>query len=122
MPIDVEPELRAVAPTLFRQPVRCGAFVGAGWLPLLREACMKIESLALNLPEEERPVVGQIKEKFGELRFYVDCGTDEIHRIAAEAERQSRRFCEQCGCLGELRNGRWLKTLCDDCHAARGMR
>lgn len=60
----------------------------------------------------------QVKEKFGELRFYIDVLPEAEYDAAAslirEAERNSLKICEICGEPGELRNRRgWDKTLCD---------
>jgi len=66
--------------------------------------------------------VFQIKEKFGALRIYVEgfepgSLRDEVHRRIDEAEDKSLETCEVCGAAGELRSGRWLKTLCDYHHS-----
>lgn len=56
----------------------------------------------------------QVKEKFGELRIYIDSGTDTMYDILDEAERKSLEICEVCGEAGELRTDRsWFKTLCE---------
>jgi hypothetical protein len=62
----------------------------------------------------------QVKEKFGGLRFYVNCRKEEAirQRIGAAAQ-ESFRTCEVCGQQGELREDRWIKTLCDE-HDAGG--
>ena len=65
--------------------------------------------------------VGQIKEKFGGLRFYVDGGLSPEHQgMVALAEALSYRICETCGAPGEPRTniGR-IRTLCDVCHRNR---
>ena len=56
----------------------------------------------------------QVKEKFGGLRFYVNCRKEEAirQRIGAAAE-ESFRTCEVCGQPGKLREDGWIKTLCD---------
>lgn len=56
----------------------------------------------------------QIKEKFGTLRFYYDGGDKVIDRIVSMGERFSESTCEYCGKPGKLRQGGWLKTLCDE--------
>jgi len=57
----------------------------------------------------------QVKEKFGGLRFYVNCRRNEAirQRIGIAAE-ESFRTCEVCGQPGRLREDRWIKTLCDE--------
>jgi len=57
-----------------------------------------------------------VKEKFGGLRFYIGCGTDEVFEIIEDAEDKSITICEECGKPGSLRNDGWLVTRCDDCY------
>ena len=68
--------------------------------------------------------IGQIKEKFGGLRFYVD-GESEyggVVDVVADklihlAESQSFHICERCGDGAEQRTDLgWTKTLCDKHH------
>ncbi len=62
------------------------------------------------------PKASQVKEKYGGLRFYMTCGTDEIFDLIEEAEALSYKTCEECGEPGEERNTGWIRTLCDTCH------
>ena len=55
----------------------------------------------------------QIKEKFGTLRFYYSGGDDYINGVINFAENMSCDICEECGDKGKLRNGSWIRTLCD---------
>jgi hypothetical protein len=57
-----------------------------------------------------------VKEKFGGLRFYMTCDTDEIFNLIQEAEALSYKTCEVCGKPGEERPSSWIHTLCDYCH------
>ena len=68
---------------------------------------------------EELPVIKQVKEKFGALRFYVDGVTDEHRAYIDFAESLSMRTCEECGAPGTPRNAGWTKTLCDKHHRER---
>lgn len=101
----------------------CWGFPGTGWYKIIRAAAEKLEPLIvaykLEHPGEDAPRASQIKEKFGTLRFYLSHGTDEMFKIADEAERKSATICEECGDTGKLRKGGWLRTLCDGCQAAR---
>jgi hypothetical protein len=58
----------------------------------------------------------QIKEKFGTLRFYYSGGDDYIAGAIQLSENLSSRTCENCGARGEIRNGIWIRTLCEDCY------
>jgi hypothetical protein len=55
----------------------------------------------------------QVKEKFGGLRYAVNHANDAIRKHIAVAELESWHTCEVCGQAGQLREGAWLKTLCD---------
>lgn len=96
------------------QDVQCGVSVGDGWVPMLHVLCRQIEhhceSAKLALP-----TVMQVKEKFGTLRFYL-YGTDLYTQgLVSMAEAVSSVICEDCGAVGEGRDGSWLRTLCDAC-------
>ena len=57
--------------------------------------------------------VQQVKEKFGTLRYYCG-GTDRIYAFVRLAERLSEHTCEECGRWGKVRDGSWIRTLCDE--------
>jgi hypothetical protein len=103
----------------------CMAFgleCGDGWYDLLDNCMGKIQhlcDLASNKEKEVKVVANQIKEKYGELRFYVSvCGADEIvnkiiYDIIDSAESDSLRTCEVTGEQGTLcQVGGWYRTLC----------
>ena len=62
------------------------------------------------------PVIDQIKEKFGGLRFYISGGDVATGHYIEFAEAMASRTCEICGSPGEPRNTGWVKTLCDKHH------
>ena len=60
----------------------------------------------------------QAKEKFGGLRFYVNCRKEgAIRQRIGIAADESFHTCEVCGQPGKLREERLIKTLCDE-HAS----
>jgi len=68
----------------------------------------------------------QIKEKFGNFRFYYDyVGTDkdESNRIKNEIDlytTQINSTCEQCGQPGTVKLiRRWYRASCESCAAKR---
>lgn len=79
--------------------------VGRGWHGL-------IDRIVAVLPRETS--VLQVKEKFGGLRFYVDSAPAHVLDVIDECEAESLTICEACGRPGKLREGGWLKTLCDE--------
>jgi hypothetical protein len=62
------------------------------------------------------PRISQVKEKFGTLRIYADYVTDYQSGIITMAECLSAATCEVCGSPGALRDGNWIRTLCDHHH------
>lgn len=111
-------ELEAKYPKCF---VGCiGACVGDGWLPLIEEACIVLEkyrSTDLNVS------FGQIKEKFGDLRIYLEgenWDLPEFRKLDNEIEDilcRSRKICEACGSTEnvEQTTSGWIKTYCKEC-------
>lgn len=60
--------------------------------------------------------VCQVKEKFGGLRFYINEGSDEIHKRIQQAESESYKTCESCGTKeGVGRTNGWITTCCEPC-------
>ena len=129
-----------IAPRLYKQrnwsqmqTCMCWGFPGNGWFLLLYDASIKIEKLinkGIELGiwhENNHPSAGQVKEKFGTLRFYIDGAasildsrdiSNEIDDIGYDAEIKSCITCEDCGKDGVSRSGSWIKTLCDPCEVA----
>ncbi len=68
------------------------------------------------MEEEEAkiPVVTQVKEKYGTLRFYVNRATDEQFAMIQFAEAMSARTCEVCGIKGKQSRGGWVVTRCQE--------
>ena len=99
-----------------------GFEVEDGWYNLLDECMKKMQyfcDLCSRDGREVQVVADQIKEKYGDLRFYVSVyGADKIEDdiiddIIYEAERKSRNTCEVTGENGVLcKRGGWFKTLC----------
>jgi len=108
-----------------KETCMCWGFdCGNGWYKLIREASEKLEPLIAQYKKEHpgdyHPRAVQVKEKFGTLRFYMSSETDEMGMILTEVEDKSDTICEECGSVGELRTGGWLKTLCANCYGTGG--
>ena len=88
-----------------------------GWFDLLWRLCEDLEPLVAEFERTSglKFEVLQVKEKFGGLRFYVNCPKNEAirQRIGIAAD-ESFRTCEVCGQPGRLWEGRWIRTLCDE--------
>jgi hypothetical protein len=88
------------------------------WEPLVRRLAEKLETLILQLSEEERPKYYclQCKSKLAGLRHYMSAQTPEMTAAIAQAEEESVRTCENCGKPGEVReHNHWLRVECDRC-------
>ena len=85
---------------------------------LIEHGKMKYHEL---IPEPvEQVTVAQVKEKYGDLRFYYDGGDDHIAGMVTMAELWASQTCEECGKPGHLRYDLpWHKTLCDIHYAER---
>jgi hypothetical protein len=112
---DLESKLLDKYPKLFASKQFWGFECGDGWYDILDNLCGSIASYG----NVDDVMVDQVKEKFGQLRFYVVGGDDKIDGMIWMAEHMSGHTCEICGERGELRTGSWLVTLCDMHHDAR---
>jgi hypothetical protein len=94
--------------------------VGPGWYNLLYTLCNTIDSFLEYNHKDSFINVAQVKEKFGGLRFYYDTenmkpeAQQMISGMTWMAESMSFTICEECGAPGKLRQGGWMKTLCDE--------
>lgn len=85
-----------------------------GWEPLLRELSSFLEPLIVRDDLPHRAIV--VKEKYGELRFYMDPEpTPEMRLLISGATRASREICEICGELGHayLLADQGIKARCE---------
>lgn len=96
-----------------------GIECGNGWFAILDRLGSKIEKLLVamkNKGVEDLPKARQIKEKYGELRVYMDWCTEDIDKAIRQAEEESHFTCEKCGEVGELdEDSSWLSVLCKTC-------
>lgn len=101
-----------------------------GWYKILDSLCGQIQSYIdwknrsaaagyENFKPVEQVVATQVKEKFGGLRFYYKGGDEHISGMVRMAESWASITCEVCGQPGEIRQGGWIKTLCDEHDAER---
>lgn len=60
--------------------------------------------------------VRQVKEKFGELRIYLDGGPDWLREMAYRMGDLSNHVCEVCGKDGrKINDNGWIKVRCEEC-------
>jgi hypothetical protein len=88
---------------------------GPGWNSLIDPLIKRCTDLG--------GIVDQVKEKYGELRFYYtpvgpasEALWDSLEDAVNAAENESRHTCEMCGKRGRLMMsaGQWYKTLCSE--------
>jgi hypothetical protein len=90
----------------------------SGWFEMILMLSEAVEKLAREkqrqgVDEEELPIVIQVKEKFGGLRFYVQNASEEIYDLISKAEQSSYGICEICGAAGGLmKAGPVVMTRC----------
>ena len=100
--------------------LRDGFLCGPGWYPLLGRLSADLAAIIRQDRLTDFRVV-QVKEKFGELRFYVKGANERALIRITEAMREAETTCERCsapGCIGATDG--WLSVLCDRCHADLG--
>lgn len=126
---ELENKLRELAPTILKDMwgtanqtcMHWGIECGDGWFELLKELLIALEALNdERAPDEPKAYAEQIKEKFGELRFYLAAEDAEMESLIEEATQTSRVTCESCGNPGkrEARKG-WISVLCNECRVER---
>lgn len=74
---------------------------------------LKQELIKINKMDEFR--ITQIKEKFGELRFYTNWTTNEIEAIINKYTKLSRKTCINCGKPATVITTGWISPFCNDC-------
>lgn len=104
------------------ESLMCHGFsCGDGWYHIIDALCKALQDTT-DLYKESQVVAFQIKEKFGTLRFYaVGRSTEKQNGMISFAKALSCRVCESCGSNKnvKLREGPWIRTLCDDCNDKR---
>ena len=92
-----------------------------GWTDLVYNLGKDITELC-ELTNCELPMIQQIKEKMGTLRFYYNCLNSEypeiveksIRALVDKAENKSANTCEICGKYGETRTNGIIHTSCEE--------
>ena len=125
-------ELCAKYPKIFSnrdnpsEPIGCsGCECDDGWFDLIDTLCLSIQShidsevkcnnLSKTAVIKLQVKAEQIKEKFGELRFYVSGGDDTTRGMISFAELMSKHICESCGNKATVRTSGWIRNLCQSC-------
>ncbi len=97
----------------------CGDFsCDDGWFDLIDELCAKLQA-AVAAGEISQPFTDQVKQKFGELRFYAWPQSPLAEALIDRARARSAVTCEVCGAAGVVRYLHGFQTVCD-LHAEAG--
>lgn len=92
--------------------------IPTGWRIAFGEQWANDVQEAINkLPEDERDriYVLQLKEKFGALRQYFSCHTDELAEVITKYEGLSAHTCISCGAPATKISTGWISPWCDKC-------
>jgi len=91
-----------------------------GWAEIILTALKDVAKVDSNKVMR----IGQIKEKFGGLRLYMDYPHDGgdmlydvVNKITSQAEHDSYSICENCGSKDNVTQSTkgWIRTLCKIC-------
>jgi hypothetical protein len=116
--------LRQECPKLYKNGIAFECNIG--WYDILHDLSIKIEKILEEYAENHKTDGGkedeiiemfavQVKEKYGILRFYMSCETNEINYLIHESEALSSQVCENCGAPAKMRGTRWFEVKCDAC-------
>lgn len=116
----LEDRLKAAFPRLYQAGVSCECH--NGWFELVWRLSGQLEELIAQAPEAEQATyfAVQVKEKWGQLRFYLSASTEAMLQATEVALEESGQLCEVCGAPGTiLHQGSWVIARCL-AHAPRG--
>lgn len=92
------------------------------WIQLVDDLCNAIQQHVDNYRRYdnghvvEQVICKQMKEKFGELRFYYEGGNDFISGMVNLATSISYNMCIECSSREDLgRTKVWVTTMCKSC-------
>lgn len=97
---------------------------GPGWLPLIEEAKKLIDEWNKSHEDGlwtwggEKLQFVQVKEKWGELRIYLNFYPDQMFEKLLELSERSHHICEECGSTDNVSiqdTHGWFMALCPEC-------
>jgi len=96
--------LRAAFPSLYHTEPGFYFECGDGWFTLLWRLSEQLQDMIVHVPPPEQAeyYACQVKQKCGELRFYLSNSTDEMFQATEAALEESKQICEVCGASGHL--------------------
>jgi len=90
-------DLFAQFPNLYRSEPSFS--IGEGWFTPVKQLSLELETMILAISEIDRGEyrAAQVKDKFGELRFYMNKSTPEMLEAIRECEFICSHTCHLCG-------------------------
>lgn len=96
----------------------CGFDLPPGWESLVDKLMADLISLGWDKD------LGQVKEKFGGLRFYIGAADTDIHMRISEAENESFKICPACGStdqVSRVQSSSYIEYACQKCKETYGV-
>jgi hypothetical protein len=101
-----------------KSPMFWGFECGDGWYDLIDQLCHNLQFNTdhnSHIKDKYPQVVAmQVKEKFGELRFYVQEASDVQYAVIHFASELSGHICDVCGKPGKRGGSGWIRTRCEE--------
>jgi len=121
---DLEKKIISDCPNLYAGQLDFGFECLDGWFSIIHDLSLELEKILDGISPNSRGnfIAVQVKEKFGRLSFYLVRPDFEMDNCIKRARIRASVTCEYCGAPGRLREGAWLRTLCDDCESKKPWR
>lgn len=88
-----------------------------GWkLAFGEQMCKELKEVLIEEGFLDDYMVLQIKEKYGQLRWYDNYGSEKLWNIISKYETLSEHTCIECGNRGIMRDDGWISPYCDACY------
>lgn len=96
-----------------------GWSVSDTWIPLIDEMCVELQSYLIANDMQHLVYCVQMKEKFGDLRFYLNTTNDDLEHIINVYTNKLNNICENCGSTEnvELDIRQWYSYKCEKCRS-----
>jgi hypothetical protein len=113
---DKYPKLFAQKDSSMQETCMCwGICTEDGWYWLIDSLCSCIQNY-IDANKKPQVEIVQLKEKFGQMRYYITGADDTIGGMIWLAEDMSYQICEICGSTTDITHTKgWIKTLCKKC-------
>ena len=86
-----------------------------GWMRLFYQMCDDIKPILEREGLIDKFYFIQVKEKYNQLRCFVNNSTPEINDIISKYEFMATNVCVQCGAPAEYETTGYIASICGDC-------